>query len=129
MKKGLFWVVGDNDERFLLTFAAECDKNGQRIGDTPAFNSKKGDNFSHQSSWLDAAKNQPGRVKNKPWDYYPRGRVEITNGTATVYFNPILQYWKGFSTSVVLLFGISDLPIVMTPDYSVHYKHKQEQAL
>ena len=126
MKKGLFWVIGDDYDRAILTYAIECDKNGQRIGEVPVYNSKKGDSFSHRQSWAEAAIAQPNRIKNKPWDYFPRGRVEIKDGKATIYFNPILSEWNGFEASVAIEFELADFPLIMIPDYSTHYKHKQE---
>lgn len=32
--------------------------------------------------WIKASSN------NKPFDYYPKGRVEINNGKAIIYLNP-----------------------------------------
>jgi hypothetical protein len=128
MKKGLFWVAGERGERLMLIHAVECDKNGRRLCATPAYNSRKGDSFSHQQSWADAAREQPGKVRNKPWDYFPRGRVEIRNGRAIVHFNPCLSEWDGFNAAVVSLFGLEDFPTVMAPDYSVHYQCMQEQS-
>ena len=30
-------------------------------------------------------------TKNKPYNYYPRGRVEIKNGKVSIYMNPVLR--------------------------------------
>jgi hypothetical protein len=52
--------------------------------------------------------------------------VELKNGEATVYFNPVLQDWDGFDTSLTLAFGLTDLKVNMKPDYSQHYKASTE---
>jgi hypothetical protein len=126
MKKGLFWLIAEGDELALLIYAADCDENGNRSGPEPPYNSKKGNSFSHERSWLEATKGQPSKIKSKAWDYFPRGRVEIKAGEASVYFNPILQEWGGFDEALVSLFDLRDFPMVMLPDYSLHYKAKQE---
>ena len=75
-KRGVFWLI---DEGELLAFPYE---EGDIIGV-----SKSGDNYNHKLLWE--------RVKtkgcNKPFDYYPRGRVEISNkGKPVVYMNPYI---------------------------------------
>ena len=88
MKKGLFWAIGDGDERVMLIYAVECDENGQRLIDTPVYNSKKGNSYSHQQSWADAAKDQPDRIKKKTWDYFPRGRAGDKRRQSDCVFQP-----------------------------------------
>jgi len=43
-----------------------------------------GTEFNHQAAWSTLPKRETG---NKPYNYYPRGRVEIRNGKAVIYAN------------------------------------------
>lgn len=122
MRKGLFWVVGDGLERVLITYSVECDEQGRRLEKTPAYNSRKGNSFAHKASWTEAAREEPAKIRNKSWDYYPRGRVEIKEGAATIYFNPVLHEWEDFTERIILSFGLQDVQVTMNPDYSVHYQ-------
>ena len=52
------------------------------------FSSKSGDNFNHRFEW---ARLDRKVTEGQPFNYYPRGRVEIKNGKATVYLNPVIN--------------------------------------
>ena len=85
MKKGVFWCVGhDTDSPDLITVSVECDANGKSEIPTE-YSSKSGDNFNHRLEWEKLGKRVTGGL---PFDWYPRGRVEIKNGKCTVYLNP-----------------------------------------
>jgi hypothetical protein len=127
VQKGLFWVIDEDGERRLLTYAVECDKNGVATGTSPAYNSKKGDSFSHERSWAEAAKGMHGRIRGKPWNHYPRGRVEVKDEKATVYFNPVLLEWDRFELVVFEKFRLFGFPVVFAPDYSEHYESGMER--
>lgn len=45
---------------------------------------KSGAEFNHQAAWRTLPKRE---TENKPYNYYPRGRVEIRNGKAVIYAN------------------------------------------
>ena len=45
---------------------------------------KSGAEFNHQAAWSTLSKRETG---NKPYNYYPRGRVEIRNSKAVIYAN------------------------------------------
>jgi len=127
MKKGLFWKIpNDNGEQKLLTYAAVCDSNGVIEKGQPAYNSKKGDSFSHERTWPLVAEGLPQRIRSKPWNFYPRGRVEMSNGKATVYHNPLLAEWVGLEAAVVREFELDSFPVRVVPDYSNHYEFKEE---
>ena len=73
MKRGIFWVI----ENKVFAFVFE---EGATVGVA-----KSGNNYNHRLLW-DSVK--PPKC-NKPYNYYPRGRVEITGGGKTViYMNP-----------------------------------------
>ena len=65
------------------------------------------------------------RIRNRAWNYFPRGRVEIANGKATVYYNPVLSEWADFETAVVREFELDGFPMRFVPDHSSHYESKE----
>lgn len=72
MKKGVFWLI--NGELLAFPF------NGKYPGGT----AKSGDTYNHKKLW-DIARPKGCKV---PFDYYPRGRVELTNkGKAVIYMS------------------------------------------
>ena len=125
LKKGLFWVLTDgNGEQKLLKYTTICDKNGVAQNGQPAYNSKKGNSFSHEQTWPLLTENMPQKIKSKPWNYYPRGRVEIANGKATVYLNPVLLEWPLIDLVIIDEFDLKDFPVRFVPDHSKHYESK-----
>ena len=72
-KRGVFWLIDDS------IYAVPYEKNAvEGI-------SKTGNNYNHKLLWEHV---KPKKC-NKPYDYYPRGRVEITaKGKPLVYMNP-----------------------------------------
>ncbi len=88
MKKGIFWCANfDTECPKLITVSVACDKNGNSK-DPVQFSSKSGDNFNHKLEW---EKFDRTVTAGQPFNYYPRGRVEIKNGKAIVFLNPILN--------------------------------------
>lgn len=88
MRKGIFWCANfDTECPELITVSAACDKNGDSK-ELVRFSSKSGNNFNHRPEWerLDRS-----ITAGRPFNYYPRGRVEIKNGKATVFLNPVIN--------------------------------------
>lgn len=88
MRKGIFWCANfDTECPVLITVSAACDKNGDSK-EPVRFSSKSGNNFNHRPEWerLDRS-----ITAGRPFNYYPRGRVEIKNGKATVFLNPAIN--------------------------------------
>ena len=88
MKKGIFWCTdADTEAPALITVSVACDKNGDSK-ELVRFSSKSSNNFNHRHEWdrLDRK-----ITEGKSFDYYPRGRVEIKNGKATVFLNPAIN--------------------------------------
>ena len=72
-KKGVFWLIEPGE---LLAFPYE---EGESLG-----LSKSGNNYNHTLLW----EHVKPKGCNNPFDYYPRGRVEISNkGKPVVYMN------------------------------------------
>ena len=104
MLRGVFWVVGGE----LLAFPF-------RSG-VPYGVAKAGNTYNHRLLW-DHVKPRGCR---KPFDYYPRGRIEITRqGVPILYMNP--------NTPTALLPKIMECfelptPPVIRLDHSDHYR-------
>lgn len=84
MKKGVFWCRDfDTNHPKLIIVAVPCEENGL-TNETAAFSAKSGENFNHKTEW---SKLDKSITQGKPFSYYPRGRVEIRNGKATIFLN------------------------------------------
>lgn len=83
--KGIFWY--DPMRGILIAKKAACDEKGM-ASEAVEYSSKSGDNFNHKAEWAKFTKDV---TRGKPYNYLPRGRVEIKNKKATVYLNPVLN--------------------------------------
>lgn len=85
--RGIFWIPDiDNVDGSKLFFTIPCDFDGC-INDPDFHISDKmssvgSDNYNHKRVWSTLPKSV---THGKPFDYYPRGRVEISNGVAKVF--------------------------------------------
>ena len=103
MTKGVFWLI-DGD---LLAFPFD--------GTYPEGTAKSGDTYNHQKLW-DLVRPKGCRV---PFDYFPRGRVDVTNqGVAVVYMSPHIE--EAFLPEIRRIFEIQGDCIVRY-DHSRHY--------
>lgn len=84
LSKGVFWYKRGE----LLPFFIPCDKNGAvyEASEYP-LESKDGTNYNHQKLWARLPRTV---TESRPFDFYPRGRVEIGEGRATVFLHPSL---------------------------------------
>lgn len=88
MYRGIFWLIKDeNSEPFLLCKKILCDENGTLIHEVQ-FSSKSGNNLNHKEEWR---KFSQKITKGRPYNYYPRGRVEIRKRKVVIYLNPNLN--------------------------------------
>ena len=77
---------------------------------------KSGNTFNHKKLWRSI---NPTR-SSIPYNYYPRGRVEITrSGKAIIYLNPNIS--ENLIPEIKKEFGIREEPRIMY-DYSDHYR-------
>jgi hypothetical protein len=131
MYKGLFWLAGgpaDGDR--LVTYKIPCGADGAPEAADLPYNSRRGDSFTHRATWEEAAREQPREIRSKPWDHFPRGRVEIRAGRATVYHNPALGSPE-FERRIREEFGLDALSptarfVRFVPDHSRHYRAAKE---
>jgi len=94
IQAGIFWIITETNELedfHLLMFGITCDEYGN-ITDAPVIqpNSKSGKSYNHKTTWeaevIGSAAYNP--YNKNPFDYYPRGRVEIAKKRAVIYMNP-----------------------------------------
>ena len=118
MKKGIFWCRGYNTGTpELITVSVQCNEYGIPYDDV-CFSSKSGENFNHMTEW-----NRLDRhiTERHPYNYYPRGRVEISNRRATVFLNPDINN-KEIITLVKSQFELYDLKnVTVKSDGTTHY--------
>ena len=104
MKKGVFWII--DGELFSFPFDSI-----QTDGIA-----KSGDTYNHKKLW----KFVKPKGCNKPYNYYPRGRVEITDrGKPVIYMSPHIS--EIYTEVIKRDFDITDKCIVRY-DHSEHYK-------
>jgi len=127
---GVFWILSDNydlSDHKLLAFDIPCDYNGKPNNThSIELNSKSGNTYNHKKLWEGEIKrnNKYRPYNKKDWDYYPRGRIEISNNRATIYLNPHIN--KSFFIDVIkqkfglFQYNISEIRVI--PDGSKHYQ-------
>ena len=107
--RGIFWIV--KDELLAVPF-----KEGDIYG-----LSKSGDNYNHKLKWPYV---RPAGC-NKPFDYYPRGRVEYTNKCKPkIYMNHHVD--ERFIKEIMAAFELDEEPLIDI-DGSEHYKCHLDQ--
>jgi len=130
LSKGIFWILTDNynliDYKFLI-FSIPCDRYGNPVNTHFVnLNAKSNTTFNHKKTWESEVKNNNKyRPHNKKeYDYYPRGRVEISNGKATIFLNPSINTPE-FISLIIQEFGIitCDIKTInVISDGSKHYQ-------
>ena len=104
LSRGVFWVIDDQ----LLAFPFS--------DDLLSGVSQSGNTYNHKKLWPFI---KP-KGDNNPYNYYPRGRVEIDNkNRAIIYLNPNIS--QDILPDIKIQFGILSDPIIRY-DYSNHYK-------
>ena len=101
-KRGVFWIVDGK----LLAFPFD-----ETAIDGVA---KSGATYNHKLLW------EHLKPCNKPFNHYPRGRVEYTaKGKAIIYMNPNIR--EEYIAVIKTAFGITTEPEIRY-DFSEHYK-------
>lgn len=123
--QGIFWItdVDDISNNKNYCFPIESNSDGSIVNpEGYNLNAKSGLTFNHEKYW----KELPNSMTNgEAFNYYPRGRVKISNGRATIYANPNIctEELKDFIISQFGLYkynGINKVAVV--PDGSSHYR-------
>ena len=123
--KGVFWItdLDDIDSNENYCFKIPSDRCGNVVSDGLDLNAKSGTTYNHEKLW----RSLPRKItQGKPFDYYPRGRVEIKNGKATIYLNPDINN----EDVVKMIFDCFELnnvkelrSITIKSDGSEHYRY------
>ena len=101
-KRGVFWVV--DGELIAFSFDEAATEGVAKSGKT----------YNHKLLW------EYIKPCNKPFDYYPRGRVDYNaKGKAIIYMNPNIK--DEYIDKIMTAFGIYSEPIIRY-DHSEHYK-------
>ena len=121
--KGIFWIVNLDDiyKNRDYCFLIPTNSFGDNIENVEV-NAKSGSTFNHEKTWEYLSSKQ---TKNKKYNYFPRGRVEISNGKAIIYLNPNIntEEVKKFLIDEFHLYEINGIKSVrMISDGSDHYK-------
>jgi len=130
LSSGIFWVISDNydlNNFKLVSFKIPCDLNGNpKNTHSIELNSKSGNNYNHKKLWDNEVKNNNLHkpYNKKDFNYYPRGRVEISNNKAVIYLNPHINKPE-LKDEIMNDFGIfsqyiSEVRVIT--DGSDHYK-------
>ena len=125
MYKGIFWIVDkeelNNNNEFLIKIKTDC--TGAIIDYDLPLNSKKGDNYVHKNTWEDLPYKM---TRNKPFDFYPRGRIEIKENVCRIYINPDLNCLEiiNYLKEQFDLYSIESIKVIV--DHSTHYKSRQK---
>ena len=114
MYKGIFWLADGK----LLTVKVLCDGDGTPL-EAADFTAKSGENFNHRAEWARLPKSVTGGLS---FDYWPRGRVEIRRGRATIFLHPSLnrESMLRWIRSAFQLDG--EIPVRVVSDGSAHYR-------
>lgn len=125
LSRGIFWVVADSESELdvahIVAFAKPCDECGAFF-DADGLSSADGTDYNHKATWSTLPKSA---THGKPFDYYPRGRVEIHGGKATVWLNENIL---PLSDEIVRLFGLEGVAVRVRVDGSRHYKCHFDKA-
>lgn len=103
-KTGVFWLI--DGEILAIPYS----------NDATEGISKLGGNYNHRLIW----ESVKPRGCNKPYNYYPRGRVEISNkGKPLIYMN--VNIGHEYILVIMEKFNLSEMPKIHY-DGSEHYK-------
>ena len=122
-KKGVFWIVDTErlENNLPYIFKVDCNSDGEVLRYASEFplNSKSGDNYNHKLVWENYLDKQ--YTYNLPYNYFPRGRVEIKNGVAKIFINPDVAT-ESIIDFLIEQFNLSRLTVKVIVDGSWHYK-------
>ena len=89
LAQGVFWIVDienmSDNKKYCFPIFSDSNGNILATDGSYALNAKSGTTYNHEKLWDQLPKSY---THNQPFDYYPRGRVQISNGKAIVYLNP-----------------------------------------
>ena len=123
LKKGIFWIVDrenlKNNEPYLFRIPVDPVGIPCPLTPIPPLNSKHGDNYTHKRTWEEYV---PAELRGgKPYNYYPRGRVEIKDkGKTKIFLNPDIATDE-IIAYIVEKFRLQHREVKVIADGSKHY--------
>ena len=103
--RGVFWVI--DGELFAYPF-----REGLHAGGV----AKSGNTYNHEGLWAEL------RISGRPFDHYPRGRVDVSSrGKTTIYVSPHLND-EGWLREIRDAFGVAGDQCRVIEDHSPHYR-------
>lgn len=123
MYSGVFWIIDpDNvDSSREYCFLIPTSPEG-KVDNDGSLNAKSGITYNHEKLWNSLPRSM---TRGKRFDHFPRGRVQIRNGVAKVFYNPSLdsEDFRRFITDRYnLLRSAGIVAIKWHPDFSRHYR-------
>lgn len=128
MKKGIFWIVDrenlKNNEPYLFRIPVDPVGIPCPLTHIPPLNSKHGDNYTHKRTWEEYV---PAELRGgKPYNYYPRGRVEIKDkGKTKIFLNPDIAT-EEIIAYIVEKFRLQRREVKVIADGSKHYHYAEK---
>lgn len=131
VKKGIFWIVDrehlENNEPFLFRIPVDCAGTPCYLTPIPRPNSKHGDNYNHMLTWYRYVPEELRR--GKPYDWYPRGRVEIKEkDKAKIFLNPDIATDE-IIAYITEKFRLQHREVKVIADGSKHYGYYQDKYM
>lgn len=122
--KGVFWIINFEDMSLNkdYCFLIPIDSNGNVDSFNTSLNAKSGKTYNHERLWNTLPRSMTYR---HDYNWFPRGRVEIQNGKATIYLNPNINTdeIRDFIIDEYNLSSYNGIKkIVFHSDGSEHYK-------
>ena len=127
-KKGIFWIVDrenlNNNEPYLFRIPVDCGGVPCPLTSIPSLNSKRGDHYNHKRTWEEYV---PAELRGgKPYNYYPRGRVEIKDKRkAKIFLNPDIATDE-IIAYIVEKFRLQHREVKVIADGSKHYHYAEK---
>lgn len=119
MYKGIFWrALNREGEPVWICIKVLCDADGVPTEPFVDFSAKSGDNFNHKAEWEKLSRSV---TDGRPFDWFPRGRVEIKRGRAVIYAHPSLTA-DDCVDQIKDEFGLADIDVRVVADGSSHYR-------
>ena len=117
LSKGLFWLIKNNIGEDILFCVVEPIKGAVNVVQP------ENKEMNHERTWSILDKRI---TRGKPYNYFPRGRVEIKRDKAVIFLNPILND-KSVLNSLIEVFELKEengvSAITIKNDNSWHYRY------
>lgn len=121
MYKGIFWKIIEFEKSYFISVKNVCNEKGELL-DKDGNVANTSDRLNHKEKW------DKIKISNKPFNYYPRGRVEIKNEVCKIFLSPYLCNNEDIN-EIKRIFEIKDndfKKVCIIADNSKHYQYLAE---